>query len=341
MLDWIDIASPLAVTNVLSVVSWVCGDSVPGQDRSSEFFESRGRALVACLLAQLLWDPVVPKQQKTLRSLRQGLAMPEAELRNLLGWIHQHSASDLARDYAGTLKGLVDETFSGIYANADESTAWLANPAFAAIVSGDDFRSSDLLDGKCSVFLQIPLGALQTTPAVGRTIIGALLNAAYEARDAGRKYGITLQLLYQSVGQLEAQWGKDGKRAWYDGVSHRTYAAIQDLETAKELEESFGTYAVMTATEGSNAGTSGKALELGARSRGTNVTYSEVSRPLIRRDELMNDCRRGRLLARDRGRGSSRGGPPVGGSAGERHAAEAANVARSTARDRWRAVDPA
>ena len=49
--------------------------------------------------------------------------------------------------------------------------------------------------------------------------------------------------------------------------------------------------AVMTATEGSNAGTSGKALELGARSRGTNVTYSEVSRPLIRRDELMNDCR--------------------------------------------------
>ena len=141
VLDWIDIASPLAVTNVLSVVSWVCGDSVPGQDKSSEFFESRGRALVACLLAQLLWDPVVPKQQKTLRSLRQGLAMPEAELRNLLGWIHQHSASDLARDYAGTLKGLVDETFSGIYANADESTAWLANPAFAAIVSGDDFRS--------------------------------------------------------------------------------------------------------------------------------------------------------------------------------------------------------
>ena len=47
----------------------------------------------------------------------------------------------------------------------------------------------------------------------------------------------------------------------------------------------------MTATEGSNAGTSGKAFELGARSRGTNVSYSEVSRPLIRRDELMNDCR--------------------------------------------------
>jgi type IV secretion system protein VirD4 len=46
---------------------------------------------------------------------------------------------------------LVDETFSGVYANADESTSWLANPAFASIVSGDSFRSLDLLGGKLSV----------------------------------------------------------------------------------------------------------------------------------------------------------------------------------------------
>ena len=205
---------------------------------------------------------------KTLRTLRGGIATPEKEMRELLKGIHKDSRSPLARDYAGTLMGLVDETFSGVYANADESTSWLANPAFASIVSGDTFRSLDLLGGKVSVFLQIPLAALQSTPAIGRVVIGALLNAAYEAdgqvtgrilylldeaarlgpmkiletaRDAGRKYGITLQLLYQSVGQLERQWGREGKREWYDGVSHRSYAAVQDLETAKELEETFGT----------------------------------------------------------------------------------------------------
>jgi type IV secretion system protein VirD4 len=318
VLDWIDTDSPLATTNVLSVVSWVCGDSSPGQDKSSEFFESRGRALVACLLAHMLWDPAVPVEMKTLRTLRAGLATPEAALRQVLAGIHENSHSPLARDYAGTLKGLVDETFSGIYANADESTSWLANPAFADIVSGRGFRTRDLLGGKVSVFLQIPLAALQSTPAVGRTVIGALLNAAYEAdgqvsgrilylldevarlgpmriietaRDAGRKYGITLQLLYQSVGQLEKQWGSEGKREWYDGVSHRTYAAVQDLETAKELEETFGTYAVMTTSEGSSTGSSGKSLEIHAKSRQVNTTYSEMSRPLIRRDELMNDCR--------------------------------------------------
>jgi type IV secretion system protein VirD4 len=319
VLDWIDITSPLAATNVLSVVGWICGDGTnSGKDRANEFFEARGRALVACMLSHMLWDPDMPAALKTLRSLRIGLATPENEMRKLLEAIHKDSKSPLARDYAGTLKGLVDETFSGVYANADESTSWLANPAFAAIVSGNSFRSLDLLDGKTSVFLQIPLGALQAAPAVGRVVIGALLNAAYEAdgqlkgrilylldeaarlgqmkiletaRDAGRKYGITLQLLYQSVGQLERQWGREGKREWYDGVSHRSYAAVQDLETAKELEETFGNYAVMATSEGSNNGSSGKSFEIGSRSRGANTSYHEISRALIRREELMNDCR--------------------------------------------------
>ncbi len=319
VLDWIDINSPLATTNVISVVGWVCGDgAVGGKDKSSDFFEARGRALVTCVLSHMLWDPDMPAEMKTLRTLRIGLATPEKEMRTLLEGIHQNSHSSLARDYAGTLKGLVDETFSGVYANADDSTSWLANPAFSSIVSGDSFRSRDLLGGKASVFLQIPLGALLSTPAIGRVVIGALLNAAYEAngkvagrilylldeaarlgpmkiletaRDAGRKYGITLQLLYQSVGQLEKQWGKEGKREWYDSSSHRTYAAVQDLDTAKELEESFGNYAVMATSEGSNTGTSGKGFEMGQRSRGANTSYHEISRPLIRREELMNDCR--------------------------------------------------
>jgi type IV secretion system protein VirD4 len=239
-------------------------------------------------------------------------------MRKLLEGIHQSSTSPLAKDYAGTLKGLVADTFSGVYANADESTSWLANPAFASIVSGDTFKCSDVLNGKVTVFLQIPLAALQSTPSVARVVIGALLNAAYEAnghvqgrilylldeaarlgpmkiletaRDAGRKYGITLQLLYQSVGQMEKQWGREGKREWYDAVSHRSYAAVQDLETAKELEETFGTYAVMATSAGSNTGSSAKAFELGSRSRGANTSFHEISRPLIRREELMNDCR--------------------------------------------------
>ena len=319
VLDWIDTASPTAATNVLSVVSWVSGDAPANSgDKSTEFFQSRGQALVACLLAHMLWDDSLDPALKTLAALRRGIAAPEPLMRKILDGIHADSKSPLARDYAGTLKGLVNETFSGIYASADEATAWLANPAFAAIVSGDSFRTADLRHGKTSVFLQMPLSALHTTPGLARCVIGALLNSAYEAdgavqgrilylldeaarlgplkivevaRDAGRKYGITLQLLYQSVGQLERQWGREGKREWYDGVSHRTYAAIQDLDTARELEETFGNYGVMATSQGSQTGTSGKSFETGSRSRGSNESYHEVSRALIRREELMNDTR--------------------------------------------------
>lgn len=324
VLDWIDTTSPLAEVNIRSVTGWLSGEAVgEGQDSNSEFFSKRGRALIACLLAHMLWDDQLPPERKTLLTLRHGIATPEEEMRELLGRIHRNSKSALARDHAGTLKGVVEDTFSGIYSNADEDTAWLATPAFAKLVSGSAFRCRDLALGNTTVFLQIPLAALDTTPGLARVVIGALLNTAYEAdgdvegrilylldevarlgpmsiletaRDAGRKYGITLQLLYQSVGQLVKQWGQNGKRAWYDGVSWRGYAAIQDLETAKELSETFGTYGAVASSEGSNTGSSGKGMEPGSRSRGRNASVHEIARPLIRPDELMNDCRADELF---------------------------------------------
>jgi type IV secretion system protein VirD4 len=48
---------------------------------------------------------------------------------------------------------------------------------------------------------------------------------------------------------------------------------------------------LMATSEGSNRGSSGKSFETAARSRGANTSYHEISRPLIRREELMNDCR--------------------------------------------------
>ena len=164
-------------------------------------------------------------------------------MRKLLRDVHAGSASPLARDLAGTLMGLVDETFSGVYANANQATRWLSTAAYADLVSGDAFGTAELCEGNLTVFVQIPLKVLEATPGLGRVVVGALLNAAYEAdgdirgrilflldevarlgpmavletaRDAGRKYGLTLLLLYQSAGQLVAQWGREGARAWSD-----------------------------------------------------------------------------------------------------------------------------
>jgi type IV secretion system protein VirD4 len=318
VLDWIDIASPLADTHILSVASWICGEEPDKKSGTAQFFEAKGRHLVICLLSHMLWDDELESELKTLISLRQGLAVPIDQMREVLKTVHATSKSPVARDYAGALMQQVPETFAGIYGSADKETAWLANKAFAALVSGNSFTSCDLIGGKMDVFLKMPLEALDTAPALARTVIGALLNTAYQAngnfegrilylldevarlgymriietaRDAGRKFGITMQLLYQSTGQIEKQWGREGKRAWFDGVSYRIYAVVQDVETATELESSFGSYGVLATSESSNTGRSSKAWEAGSNSRGQSQSYHEVARPLIRKAELMNEVR--------------------------------------------------
>jgi type IV secretion system protein VirD4 len=316
-LDWINIASPMAEIDVDSVVKWICGDT-PVTDASSEYFRSQGKALVTCLLAHMLWDNTLPAHLKTLRTLRIMIVTPEEEMREQLSQIHRSSPSTKARNLAGTLKGIVAETFSGIYGNATESTKWLDTRAFAGLVSGTSFRSTDITRGNVTVFIALPLKALEETPAAARTIVGALLNAAYEAdgnvkgrilflldevarlgpmsiletaRDAGRKYGITMQLLYQSSGQIADQFGPSGKRDWFNAASWISYSAVKDPETARELSEICGQHGVVGWSESENKGTHGKAMEPGSRSRGTALTYSEAGRYLIRPEEIMHDLR--------------------------------------------------
>jgi type IV secretion system protein VirD4 len=322
VLDWIDISSSVAATNINAVVTWICGETKPSTNKDDDYFNETGRSVVACFIAHTLYDPDLPNALKNLRTIREAIVQPATEIRNTLQYIYDHSASEYARQLAGPICGLVEDTFSGVVGNAATQTLWLGTEAFATLVSGDvpdkNFKSADVLNGKTTIFLKMPLSVLGTTPGISRTIIGALLNVAYQAngnfsgrilylldeaarlgymkiledaRDVGRKHGITLQLLYQSSGQIVDQWGEQGKRAWYDGVAFRCYAAVQDLETATELENSFGTYGVMASSEGTNTGKSGKALAAANLSRGSNTSYHEIARPLMRRSELMHDTR--------------------------------------------------
>lgn len=320
-LDWIDIGGPLAETNVEAVATWLAGEparGVSGGGGGAEFFRDMGRGLIACLLADLMWDPALPRREKTLRRLRQALVIPEAEMRTRLGEIHGASASPMARDLAGTLMGLVDETFSGVYANANQATRWLSIRAYADLVSGESFETRELCEGRLTVFVQLPLKTLQATPGLGRVIVGALLNAAYEAdgategrvlflldevarlgpmaaleaaRDAGRKYGITLLMLYQSAGQLTEHWGREGARAWIDSTAWRLYAAVQDPETARALSQACGEHGVMATSEGDTRGTSGRWGGASSASSGKSANRSEIRRALIKPDELLQDTR--------------------------------------------------
>lgn len=325
VLDWIDINDPQAPLHVYTVIDWVFGETQGRGTESGEFFRKWGKDLVACLLAHMLWSDIDPSE-KTLERVREGVSVPEPQMRAILGAIHQGdpargippSNSHTARQIAGSLKGMVNETFSGIYGNANQGTSWLSVPAFAELVSGDEFKTSDIGNERMTVFIQIPLAALINRPEVARVLIGALMNSVIRfdgrmpqkkvlflldemarldkmkvletARDTGRKYGIVIHGMFQSEPQFDTIWTKEGRRAWYGGSSWYAFSAVQDVDTAREIATLLGKHSVMAYSEGDNSGRQASwEPGRGSRSRGKQINQHEIGRDLMNTAEIIAD----------------------------------------------------
>ncbi len=251
-LDWIDSSSDRALLDIQAVVAWLAGE------RYDDYFRHAARALLGCLLADLVFDPALPPERKTLALLRERVSRPIPELKQLLENIYVKGSAygfGFPAQLAGNLKDIAEKQFSGFYGEAGNATSWLALPSLARLVCGQGFRTRNLLSGKLDVFINLPLKVLQASPQAARVILGALLNSVYEARgraagrilflldevarlgymgiletarDTGRKYGINLCLLYQSLGQLTQSWGLQGRQAWFDSAYLRLFSHIQD-----------------------------------------------------------------------------------------------------------------
>ena len=313
-LDWIDTSTDRALLDIQSVVAWLCGE-IPGE-RYEGYFRHAARALLGCLLADILLSPGIPDEEKTLALLRRRVALPMPELRELLQSIHLKGHDfgfGFPAELAGNLKDITEKQFAGFYGEAGNATSWLAIPSLARLVCGNSFRTEHLLSGKVDVFINVPIKALGSTPQAVRVILGALLNYVYEAhgriggrilfmldevarlgymsvletaRDAGRKYGVDLCLLYQSLGQLRGSFGDAGQRAWFDSAFLKCFASIQDLETAEMLSRACGEFTALgeSFTEGSGTSSS---WDHNSRSGHQSSSQQQLARRLIKPEEIM------------------------------------------------------
>ena len=318
VLDWIEPANPMAEVHLQEVVEWIAGQSKQETSSSdkNEIFKVRGKELLTAILADLLWSDS-PAQAKNLRTFRERVTTPEKMIRGLLADIHKKSKSKLARSLAGSLMDVYQETFSGIYSNANADTQWLSVEPYAAMLCGNSFNTKDLCGGTLSVFVQIPMESLRATPELGRVVIGSLMNAVYQvegqltgrvlflldeinflgrmkvlenALHAGRKYGITMVGMWQSLGQMNETWGEHGRSSWLSSVSWSLFAAVSDQTTAEYVSKECGTYTVLTRTEGRSSG-SNSGSGSGSRNSGRNEGMAEASRPLIRPEEVRTRMR--------------------------------------------------
>jgi len=318
-LDWIDPATDRALIDIQAVVGWLCGET-PGQ-RYDDYFKHAARALLGCLLADLIFDPALPPERKTLALLRQRVSLPIPELKELLEAIYAKGSSygfGFPAQLAGNLKDITEKQFSGFYGEAGNATSWLALPSLARLVCGSDFRTRNLLSGKLDVFINLPLKVLQTSPQAARVILGALLKSVYEARgtlrggrilflldevarlgymgiletarDTGRKYGINLCLIYQSLGQLTQGWGAHGRQAWFDAAYLRLFSHIQDYEAADFLSKACGEFTALGDSVNEGTGSS-SSWEHNSRSTHRSTSQQQLARRLIKPEEVLQRLR--------------------------------------------------
>ena len=266
--------------DIVGIAHMLLSESVRFESSTGSYFQNQAHNLLTGLLAHVMLSPEFA-DRRNLRSLRQIVSEPETSVLAMLRDVQEHSASAFIRETLGVFVNMTEQTFSGVYSTASKDTQWLSLDNYAALVCGNTFKSSEIAEGKKDVFLNIPASILRSYPGIGRVIIGSLINAMIEAdgvfqrralfmldevdllgymrvleeaRDRGRKYGISMMLMYQSVGQLERHFGKDGAVSWIDGCACASYAAIKALDTERNVSAQCGEMTVEVKGSSRNIG---------------------------------------------------------------------------------------
>ena len=306
VLDWIGRYGSTKEEDIAAVASWIVSDSGRASGVRDDFFRASGLQLLTAVIADVCLSGHTDETHQTLRQVRQNLSEPEPKLRQRLQDIYDNSESAFVKENVAAFVNMTPETFSGVYANAIKETHWLSYPNYAALVSGSSFTTDDIASGNTDVFINIDLKTLETHAGLARVIIGAFLNAIYNrngatesralflldevarlgymriletARDAGRKYGITLTMIYQSIGQLrETYGGRDASSKWFESASWISFAAINDPETAEYISRRCGTTTVEI-----------DQVSRSVQSHGSSRTRSKqlAARPLIQPHEVL------------------------------------------------------
>ncbi|WP_273760267.1 Ti-type conjugative transfer system protein TraG [Bartonella sp. ML70XJBT.G] len=311
VLDWLlddSVPRPQREANIVGFSKLLLSDK-KSDNSSAEYFSTQAHNLLTALLAHVIFSDEYEDHERTLKTLREILSQSETAIVNQLRMIQETTPSPFIREMVGIFTEMAEQTFSGVYTTASKDTQWLSLSNYADLVCGNDFASSDITNGNTDVFLNLPASILNSYPAIGRVIIGAFLNAMItadgnykkrvlfvldevdllgymnileEARDRGRKYGTSLMLFYQSSGQLVNHFGESGARSWFESCSFVSYAAIKDLQTAKDISERCGQMTVEVAGTNKSRG-----LSLGQSSY--NINYQQ--RALILPHEIIQEMR--------------------------------------------------
>lgn len=278
-------------------------------------------------------------KHRSLLSL--GELLSDKQLHGLAKSYDNHP-DDALRRSAQYMLNFQGKTLQSLLACTSAEHAWMNSPSFSQALSDSTFDVRNLQRRKMTLYVVIPgHRTLESRPFV-RTVLTAILYAAFEAGPdirrpplrfyldeiatlgqmdllmtlytQGRKFGLRSINFFQSVGQVADITGGPEKVQNFRSQMAAELWKPKDFQSAKEVSDWIGTTTVQTRgtswQHGTNTGWShsqGSQSSQG-RSGGTNesstATYNETGVPAIRPEEILQLREREAIFV-------SAGTPPV------------------------------
>jgi len=161
--------------------------------------------------------------------------------------------------------------FEGVMGSLSNHLSFIGDPALSRCLAGSDFSLSVVASQSqpVNVYLIFPAEYMQMYAAFLRLIIG--IATIYKSRAAGsppvvflideaaqlgyfevlergysfgRGAGVRTWAFFQSMGQIEAHYGREGGRSMVSSAQLRQFFGVRDLDTAKYVSEMCGTATV-------------------------------------------------------------------------------------------------
>ena len=280
----------------------------PGQTGDAHWNEE-AKALITGLILYTVCE--TPSYQRNLATVRDYLTRSPEDLQKLLQAMQTSSAANgLIRRAANRHLGKSDREASGVLSSAQRHTHFLDSPRIAGVTARSDFRFEDLKASSATVFLVLPPDRLDANARWLRLMVSQGLQGL--ARAPSRPSQPVLFLLdeFAALGRLEALERAFGLMAGYGiqlwpilqdlhqlkstyGQSAGTFLSnaglvqvfnVSDLETARWVSSSLGSYTVSYETGGSGSSTN---LMQPFKTNSTSATAHLAKRELLTPDEVM------------------------------------------------------
>ncbi|MFC3052290.1 type IV secretory system conjugative DNA transfer family protein [Kordiimonas pumila] len=277
---------------------------VPGDVSIDSFWDKEARALITGLILYVVRHK--PKDRRNLAEVRRLLTLGEADLDEVLD-VMMHSPHEWIKRAATAFSQKAEKERSAVISTAQSHTKVFDSERLVAITNRSDFKLEDMKRDVMSVYLNIPPHQIAVYRPYLRLMVG-LAQAAMTRSDTkpvkpvlflldefpalGKMpvngfaylagYGVSLWVFTQSIGQLQAIYGKQADAILSNCAVTQVWSiAAADFKTANHISHTLGDTMVTTYSETRSQ------KHLFAANRSYSDNRNQRTRKLLTPDEIL------------------------------------------------------